>query len=146
MTSKQGMRRSASSSAFIAQPAPYFTEHARLRAAQRNLALDAVRYVMAYGREIRRTGVTFFILTRRDIPAEDLRLAQIARLEGSVALVAHDGAIITLYRNPASVRTILRKAKYNTSSRRGSSIRHDARALDSLHLAQWEGFEGAEAS
>lgn len=101
-----------STTGFAAQPAPRFTAHARRRAAQRNLPLDALRYIMTYGREIQRTGVTFFALARRDIPPEDLRLPWIARLEGAVALVSGDGAVITLYRDPTSFRAILRKVKY----------------------------------
>ena len=105
-------RHTASMCAWKAQPEARLTGHARQRAAQRNLALDAVRYVITYGREFHRTGVTFFVLRRRDIPREDLRLPWVARLEGAVALVARDGAVITLYRNPAAARAILRKMKY----------------------------------
>jgi hypothetical protein len=105
-------RWTASTSAWKAQPEAHLTGHARQRAAQRNLALDAVRYVITFGREVHRTGVTFFVLRRRDIPREDLRLPWVARLEGAVALIARDGAVITLYRNPAAARAILRKMKY----------------------------------
>jgi hypothetical protein len=108
-------RFTASMSAWEARPEARLTGHARLRSAQRNLALDAVRYVMTYGREYRRTGVTFFVLGRRDIPREDLRLPWVARLEGAVALVSRDGVVITLYRNSAAARTILRKMKYQIS-------------------------------
>ena len=105
-------RFATSTSAWQAQPEMRMTGHARRRAAQRNLAQDAVRYVMTYGRECHRTGVTFVVLRRRDIPREDLRLPWVARLEGSVALVASDGAVITLYRNLSAARAILRKMKY----------------------------------
>ena len=108
-------RFKVSTSAWTAQPEAWLSGHAQRRAAQRNLALDAVRYVMTYGREYHRTGVTFFVLRRRDIPREDLRLSGVARLEGAVALVASDGGVITLYRNPAAARAILRKMKYRMS-------------------------------
>ncbi len=105
-------RFSASISAWSAQPEARLTSHARQRAARRNLSLEAVRYIMTYGREYHRTGATFFVLRRRDIPPEDRRLAWVMRLEGAVALVACDGVVITLYRNPAATRAILRKMKY----------------------------------
>lgn len=101
-----------STSGFTTLPTPRFTVHACRRAAQRNLTKDALRYIMTYGREYHRTGVSFFALARRDIPPEDLRLPWVARLEGAVALVSADGAVITLYRDPNSFRAILRKAKY----------------------------------
>jgi hypothetical protein len=133
-------RWTASTSAWKAQPEAHLTGHARQRAAQRNLALDAVRYVITYGREYHRTGVTFFVLRRRDIPREDLRLPWVARLEGAVALVARDGVVITLYRNPAAARAILRKMKYRlpwkAGRRRGAATEEgwptsgeDAKAL-----------------
>ncbi|HEU0027582.1 MAG TPA: DUF4258 domain-containing protein [Ktedonobacterales bacterium] len=118
-------RCTASTSAWGAQPEPRLTGHALQRAARRNLTLDAVRYVITYGREFHRTGVTFFVLRRRDIPREDLRLPWVARLEGVAALVASDGAVITLYRNPAAARAIVRKLKYRlpwkTARRRGEA-------------------------
>ncbi len=108
-------RCSVSTSAWLALPETRLTGHARQRCARRNLPLDAVRYVMTYGREYHRTGVIFYVLRRRDIPPEDLRLAWVARLEGAVALVAGDGVVITLYRNPTATRAILRKMKYRLS-------------------------------
>lgn len=102
----------ASTSMWAAQSRPRMSGHARQRAAQRNLATDAVRYIMTFGRDYRRTGVTFYVLRRRDIPREDLRLPWVARLEGAVALVSSDGEVITLYRGQAAMRAIPRKMKY----------------------------------
>lgn len=116
-------QRHISTYGFPAAPSARLTDHARLRAAQRNLTMDALRYILTDGQEHRRTGVTFYVLSRRDIPAEDLRCSRVARLEGAVALVARDGAVITLYRNPTSIRTILRKAKYQSRPRRPAAQR-----------------------
>jgi hypothetical protein len=90
----------------------YLTEHARKRGAQRNLSAASVRYILAFGCEYQRTGVTFFILRRCDIPREDLRDPKYARLIGAIVLVSEDGAIITVYRNPEAARAIARKMKY----------------------------------
>lgn len=101
-----------SSSGWSGAPRPRLSNHARLRAAQRNLAEDALRYVMTYGREYHRTGAVFFVLCKRDIPRDDLRLPWVARLAGAVALVSGDGEVITLYRNGLAIGDIKRKMKY----------------------------------
>lgn len=89
-----------------------FSAHARRRAARRNIVPDALDYVLMYGRTIQRTGVTFCVLCRRDVPLEDLRKSWAARLVGTVALLAGNGEIITVYRNQSAVRKIARKMKY----------------------------------
>ena len=88
-----------------------FSAHALGRAAQRNLVPNALDYVLMHGRTIQRTGVTFCVLCRRDVPWEDLRKSWAARLVGTVALLAGNGEIITVYRNRAAVRKITRKMK-----------------------------------
>jgi len=89
-----------------------FTQHARKRGARRNVAPDAVDYVLTYGRMIRRTGAMFYFLGRRDIPPCDRRASWASRLEGSIVIVAPDGAVITIYRNRRGLHTIARKMKY----------------------------------
>lgn len=93
------------------------TWHARKRGARRNVAPDAVEYVLAYGRVLQRTGVTFFFLGRRDIPACDRCASWASRLEGTILIVAPDGDVITVYRNRKGWRAIARKMKYRLSSR-----------------------------
>ncbi|HEU5439578.1 MAG TPA: DUF4258 domain-containing protein [Ktedonobacterales bacterium] len=92
-----------------------FTKHARTRASRRNVALDAVEYVLDHGRIVYRTGVMFYFLGRRDIPPADRRASWAARLEGTTVLVALDGEVITVYRNRCALRTITRKLKYRIS-------------------------------
>lgn len=87
------------------------SRHASRRAAQRNLT-GAAEYIVTWGRLIHRTGVAYYFLGRRDIPAQHRHLPQIARLEGSVALLSPDGEVITLYRNVGALRDIQRKMKY----------------------------------
>jgi hypothetical protein len=89
-----------------------FSLHARRRAARRNVVPDAVEYVLQHGRCLARTGVTFYFLGQRDLPAADRRHDWAARLIGTVVLVASDGEIITVYRNHRAWRTIKRKLKY----------------------------------
>lgn len=100
------------------------TYHARVRAAQRNVAANAVDYVLAWGREFHRTGAIFYFLARRDIPAAHRNLPEVARLVGMVVLTATDGQIITIYRNADAQPTIRRKLKYRTTPH--TSVRPNA--------------------
>ncbi|HET9109403.1 MAG TPA: DUF4258 domain-containing protein [Ktedonobacterales bacterium] len=86
--------------------------HGRRRAAQRNLGVTDVEYIMLWGHIIHRTGAVFYCLRAKDIPAQHRHLPQITRLMGSVVLTSHDEEIITLYRNPGALRDIQRKMKY----------------------------------
>jgi hypothetical protein len=88
------------------------SRHARCRGARRNVAPDAVEYVLTHGRWIQRTGVTFYFLGRRDMPEGDRHASWASRLEGTVVLVAPDGEVVTVYRNRRALRTIERKMKY----------------------------------
>lgn len=129
------------SSGWSGAPCPKLSNHARLRAAQRNLAEDAVRYVMTYGREYLRTGAVFFVLCKRDIPREELRLPWVARLVGAVALASSDGEVITLYRNGLAVGDIKRKMKYrqpwkDSRSRRKPPAQHGDGSLDTLSMPE----------
>jgi hypothetical protein len=98
-----------------------FTRHARKRGARRNVAPDAVDYVLTHGRMIQRTGVMFFFLGWRDIPPCDRRASWASRLEGSIVIVAPSGAVITIYRNRRGLRTIARKMKYHLDERNRSA-------------------------
>lgn len=100
-----------------------FTWHARRRGARRNVAPDAVDYVLAHGRMIQRTGVMFYFLGWRDIPPCDRRASWASRLEGSIVLVAPDGAVITIYRNRRGLRAIARKMKYQLDACNHSTAR-----------------------
>jgi hypothetical protein len=88
------------------------SHHAALRAARRNLVSDEVEYVLTYGREVHRTGITFYFLGRSDIPPADRRTSWATRLEGTVVLLANDGQVITVYRHRRALRKIQRKQKY----------------------------------
>lgn len=100
-----------------------FTWHARRRGARRNVAPDAVDYVLAHGRMIQRTGVMFYFLGWRDIPPCDRRASWASRLEGSIVLVGPDGAVITIYRNRRGLHAIARKMKYQLDARNHSATR-----------------------
>lgn len=110
------------------------TAHARKRGARRNVAPDAVDYVLAHGRMVQRTGVTFFFLGRRDIPLADGCASWALRLEGTTVLLAPDGMVITVYRNRCGLRAVLRKLKYRIPDRERRTYEPDV-ALHSV--ARW---------
>jgi len=88
------------------------SDHARQRAAQRNLSARDMQYIMLWGHEVRRTGALFYCLRARDIPAQHRHLPEIARLVGAVVLASRAGEVITLYRNAHALRDIQRKLKW----------------------------------
>ncbi len=96
-----------------------YTDHCRMRMAQRNVSADDVQYIVARGAMEYRTGVQCYTLPRRCIPAEER--SDRASLETLVVLVC-DGCVITVYRNRHPLRHIRRKAKYHDPNlkRRGS--------------------------
>ena len=116
------------------------TRHARCRGARRNVAPDAVEYVLAHGRMVRRTGVMFFFLGRRDIPVRDRCANWATRLEGTIVVVARDGSVITVYRNRHGLHPIARKMKYRLFEREpGSGDAVSATALNAARVSRsWQ--------
>ena len=88
------------------------SDHAYLRAAQRHLSDADIEYILRWGRELRRTGVSFCVLWPKDIPAQHRHLRPITRLAGAVVLLSGDGEVITLYSHGRKPRRIRRKMKY----------------------------------
>ena len=99
------------------------TSHSRLRCAQRNISVDELDMVLSLGKEIRRTGVTFYFLGKRNVPFAARSSERMQKLVGTVLLVGDDDAIITVYRNESALRTILKKSKSRHFGRRPFSTR-----------------------
>lgn len=93
------------------------TQHAVLRMAQRNISLRDLEYVLEHGERVYKTGITIYVLRKRDILQNDRKNSEIARLEGTVILTgfSQDGhlEIITMYRNKCAFRTFRYKQKYD---------------------------------
>jgi hypothetical protein len=98
-------------------PAPRRSRHAARRQRQRGLHDAALDYVLAHGTSVRRTGVTFVILQRRDVPVADRRIDRWTRLAGTVVIVGDHGQIVTVYRSRHGLRDVVRKAKYGCDRR-----------------------------
>jgi hypothetical protein len=99
------------------------SKHAILRMAQRNVSLSDLEYVLEHGERIYRTGITIYVLRKRDIPQSDRKKSAITRLEGTVVLTGftQNGnlEVITIYRNKNARKDIRSKAKYDRRSRFG---------------------------
>jgi hypothetical protein len=80
------------------QTLEHLTPHAACRMQQRAISHAALDAVLRWGVCIEQNGATVFFLGRRHLPAE-LAPADAARLEGTVAVVARDGAVITTFRS-----------------------------------------------
>ena len=93
------------------------SQHAVLRMAQRNISVDDLLYILERGERVHKTGITIYILRKRDILKNDLKKSEITRLEGTVVLTgfSQDGKleVITMYRNRDGFRAVRYKAKYD---------------------------------
>jgi hypothetical protein len=93
------------------------TQHAVLRMAQRNISLGDLEYVLEHGERVYKTGITLYILRKRDILQDDRKKSEIARLEGTVVLTgfSRNGnlELITMYRTKSASRTFRYKPKYD---------------------------------
>ena len=97
------------------------SKHAVLRMAQRNVSLSDLKYVLEHGVRVHTTGITIYVLRRRDILQSDRKQATITRLEGTAVLTdfSPDGRleVITIYRNKSAFKRNRSKTKYDKRTR-----------------------------
>ena len=88
------------------------TQHAQRRLAQRGVGSGAVDFTLRFGGVYHRTGIVFVVLRRVDIP-DDLRHDSLVdKWVGTTVLLAPDGEVITVYKNPESPRDIRKKVRW----------------------------------
>lgn len=75
-----------------------YTNHAEFRRVQRNLTRAEVNYVLRHGSWSRTEGCDLILLRRHDLPDEHRAIKPLARLVGTVVLLAPSGCVITVYR------------------------------------------------
>ena len=92
-----------------------FSRHAKIRAAQRNLSVNEIGYVITYGKKFHKAGALIYYLRKRDIPGWDCADPQWARLAGTAVIMAKDGRrVITVWRNRSKgLKRIKRKPEYD---------------------------------
>jgi hypothetical protein len=95
------------------------SDHAEIRAAQRNLSYDEICFILIHGSRQRRSGVIFYCLHRKHLPDELPGNHPYRRLVGTTVIVSRDGSVVvTAYRNEEAYRQDRRKAKYERRIRR----------------------------
>jgi len=102
------------------------TDHAEVRAAQRNLSMRDIEILTTYGRTFHCGGALHLFLGLKDIPSDLRANDSIVKLIGTTAVLAKDDhSIITVYRNRHALSMIRRKNKWDLS-RRGRRMRFAA--------------------
>jgi hypothetical protein len=92
-----------------------FSHHAKVRAAQRNLSVKEIGYVITYGERFRKAGALIYYLRKRDIPDWDRSDPQWMRLAGTAVILTKDGRrVITVWRNRhKGLKNIKKKPKFD---------------------------------
>ncbi len=92
----------------------FFSDHSTIRAAQRNLSLEEIAYVIEFGKRFHKSGAVIYYLRRRDIPIDDAGKDDICRLVGTAVILAPDEeTLLTVWRNRRSgLKNIRRKETY----------------------------------
>lgn len=94
---------------------PSLSKHAKTRSVERNLSSDDLNFVLSYGERLRRTGVIFCQLRKKDIPQDKQTFQRYGRLVGTTIVLCSCGSsVITLYRNEKAFRKDQSKSKYDS--------------------------------
>jgi hypothetical protein len=94
--------------------------HALERAAQRNIQTSDIAFVMAYGQRFYTGEAIQYFLGRRDIPEQYHSDDCVMKLEGTTLITAHDGTLITLYKNKRGCKNLRRKCKWHRQYRQAA--------------------------
>lgn len=91
------------------------TTHAAVRMQQRGIRGDALQAALAFGRRIHARGVTFCVLGRKEVQRQAERGVDLRDFEGLQVLLAHDGTVVTVYRNRNlhPIKVTRRKGRFN---------------------------------
>ena len=90
------------------------TRHASMRAAQRNIGIFDMDFVLTYGKRTHSAGALFIFLRKRDIPDEFRTDDRVTKLEGTTLVIStDDNSLITLYKNKGGFRKLRKKSKRN---------------------------------
>jgi hypothetical protein len=78
---------------------PLLTQHARGRSRSRGIPIEAIEAVLEYGRHRAIRGADVFTLGWREVRFQARNGIDLSRWEGVEVVCAHDGRILTVYRN-----------------------------------------------
>ena len=88
--------------------------HACDRMEHRNIGQEAIEEVLAYGREVYTRGAVVYAIGRREIKQWEEQGVDLSKHNGLQVITAHDGKILTIYRNRnfRGLRTGLGRGRY----------------------------------
>lgn len=90
------------------------TQHAETRMNQRATSRSHLRLALEFGERIEQDGATVYFLGRRHLPVW-LNPSEAERAEGTTAVVARDGAVITIFRRHRLARSLRRRGRYRAA-------------------------------
>lgn len=100
------------------------SEHAEVRATQRNLSQSEIEFIVEHGHQHRGAGAIFCQLRRDCMPGGLPGNHPYRRLVGTTVLLSSCGqTVVTIYRNTRAFRGDLRKRKYSRGRRSAGSIK-----------------------
>lgn len=80
-------------------PALLLTRHACERMIERRVSASALEHVLDYGREVHVRGATVYAIGRNEVARYELEGVDLAAFSGIQVVCAHDGRVLTVYRN-----------------------------------------------
>lgn len=86
-----------------------FTPHSLKRMNMRRISKEYIDLCIKYGEKIHRTGITFYVLLKKNIRGLNLP----KNLEGLCVLIASDNVLITAYKNKNAISDIKKLNKQN---------------------------------
>lgn len=93
------------------------SQHALIRASQRNISNEDMQIVLTYGQRLHNGGAILYFLGQRDIPEELKSDDRIMKLEGTTLVISKDGTcLITLYKNKDGLKKLKKKRKWTLPS------------------------------
>lgn len=94
------------------------TDHAHLRAAQRNLSKEQIEFICQRGERLRKAGAIFYRLRKKDVPKGLRRDDKYAKAIGSTVVVSKEGhSVVTVYRNQKAFKRDRSKKKHSNTKR-----------------------------
>ena len=100
-----------------------FSWHARKRMSQRRLSHVRVELVQEYGRQVFARGAVYCFIGRKEVE-EYADRTDLTGVEGVHVLIAHDGTVLTVYRNRGFRPCRYRKLSYRTARLKKARRRH----------------------
>mgnify|MGYP002713079174 CR=1 FL=1 len=95
----------------------FYTDHAQIRMAQRNLKDEEILFIIEHGKPIYKAGVVFFQMWQKRLPNFIKPNDRLANLAGTTVVACCDGEgcylVITVYRDPKSFKKDRAKKEYN---------------------------------